>query len=400
VNARPEVVYVIPAKMGGVTSLVGNLLRYRQPDGFRYAAVLTDNLFDDATRFRDPLPADRQEVVEHRLSFENAYSVFRRVRRAIGDGPGVLVASDELELHACHAFDSGKAAIQIVHGNYDYYFDLAKRHERVIDAFIAISRAIERRLKQEIPHRANDVYYLPFGVPVPEEFRRPPPPGSPLRLIYSGRLWHEQKGVFDLPEIDRELERRGVVVQWTVVGDGPDGPELRGRWSVGGRVAYLGNRPQSESLRALLDHDVFILPTRMEGFPVALMEAMATGLVSVVSDIESGVPEIVDQATGFRPSVGDVGAFADAVQTLHNDRSKMNAMGVAARERIKAGFDLRERVADYQALFAKYKDLRRPRPKTIRPQYGSRLDQPWIPNVVVSTLRSLAGARRPLNDRD
>jgi glycosyltransferase involved in cell wall biosynthesis len=394
VNDKPEVVYVIQAKMGGVTSLIANLLRYRRPDEFRYAAVLTDNLFDDATRFHAPLPADRQEIVEHRLSFENAYAVFRRIHRAIGRAPGVLVASDELELLACHAFDPGKAVVQIIHGNYEYYFNLARRHERVVDAFIAISRAIERRLKQELPHRANDVYYLPFGVPIPDESRRPSPVSAPLRLIYTGRLWHEQKGVFDLPEIDRELHDRHVDVTWTIVGDGPDGAEFRRRWTDTSRVTFLGNKTQAESLRTLLSHDVFVLPTRMEGFPVALMEAMATGLVPVVSDIESGVPEIVDEATGFSPKVGDVAGFADAIQNLHFDRSLLETMGRAARERIKTGFDLRERVADYQALYARYQELRRPRPRRLRPPYGSRLDQRWIPNVVVSTVRRFDRVRR------
>jgi len=393
VSEQPEVVYVIQAKMGGVSSLISNLLRYRRPDSFRYSVVLTDHVLDEHTRYRgERFPADREAVVEHWLSLENAYSVFRRVQDAVGNAPGVLVASDELELHACHAFDPGKAVIQIIHGNYDYYYRLARRHERVIDAFIAISRAIERRFKEELPHRANDVYYLPFGVPIPETTRQPLQHGASLRLIYIGRLWHEQKGVFDLHAIDQELVRRGVDVKWTIVGDGPDGTELYHRWAPSSRVEYLGPKPHDETLRTLIDHDVFVLPTKMEGFPVALMEAMATGLVPVVSDIESGVPEIVDATTGFRPAVGDVVAFADAIQELHQDRQKLESMGKAARNRMMAGFDLRKRVADYQCLYARYQDLRRPRPARMRPPYGSRLDQPWLPNVVVSTVRRLSKA--------
>lgn len=393
-SVSPEAVYVLPAKMGGITSLIANLLRHRKPDEFQYAAVLTDCLFDDATRFTDRLPAKRQETVTHRLSFENAYSVFKRLHRAIGTAPGVVVASDELELHACHAFDPGKAVIQILHGNYDYYFNLAKRHERVIDAFIAISRAIERRFKQELPHRAADVYYLPFGVPIPDRYRTPAADGSPLRLVYTGRLWHEQKGVFDLPEIDAELERRGISVQWTIIGDGPDRDEFQRRWKNRSRVTMLGHRSQEESLSALLSHDVFVLPTRMEGFPVALMEAMAAGLVPVVSDIESGVPEIVDESTGFRPPVADIHGFANSIASLHADRNRLEAMGAAARTRMAAEFDLRERVADYQSLFARYRELRRPRLATMKPPYGSRLDQPWLPNAVVTAVRSFGTARK------
>ena len=51
-----------------------------------------------------------------------------------------------------------------------------------------------------------------------------------------------------------------------------------------------------------------------EGFPVALVEAMAAGLPAVVSDIPSGVPEIVEAGvSGERPPIGDVGAFAASI---------------------------------------------------------------------------------------
>jgi glycosyltransferase involved in cell wall biosynthesis len=383
-------VYVLQAKMGGVANLIGNLLAHRRADGMDYAAVFTDNRFDRDTRFFGPLPADRQATVAHELSFENAHAVFLRLLSAVGARPGVLATSDELELHACHVRDPGKTVVQILHGNYDYYFNLAKRHERVIDAFVAISKAIARRLKSELPHRAADVHYLPFGVPLPDRVRTPRTDG-PLRLIYAGRMWHEQKGVFDLPLIDRELRTRGIAAAWTIVGDGPDFEAFRLRWSEPIRADFLGNRPHAEVLKLLPEHDVFVLPTRMEGFPVSLMEAMAAGLVPVASDIESGVPEIVDETTGFRPQVGDVAGFADAIEVLQRDRARLNALGAAARGRMEAGFDLRDRVADYQALFARFRELKRPRPYSMTPPYGSRLDRPWIPNWLVKAVR---GAHR------
>jgi glycosyltransferase involved in cell wall biosynthesis len=385
---NPTVVYVIQAKMGGITNLVKNLLQNRRPDEFRYEVVLTDQLRDRDTRFQDQLPADRQTVVRHRLSEENAWSVFRRVRRAVGNGPGVLIANDELELHTCHAFDMGRTVIQILHGNYDYYFHLAQKHERAIDAFIAVSDAIRQRFQRELPHRSQDVYYLPFGVPVGGVVRKPVRTNEPLRLIYTGRMWHEQKGVFDLPEIDRVLVERGIPAHWTIIGDGPDFAELQRRWPPTQRVQFLGHQPQHVVLEALPQHDVFVLPTRMEGFPVALMEAMSCGLVPIVSNIESGVPEIVDESCGFRPEISDIAGFSRAIAQLHEDRDRLETMSRSARRRIEEGFDLRERVVDYQALFARFRELKKPRPAHLRPQYGSRLDQRWIPNWLTLLARS------------
>ena len=66
------------------------------------------------------------------------------------------------------------------------------------------------------------------------------------------------------------------------------------RWGFNPQVRWLGRLTTPALLDQYVAQDVFVLPTRAEGFPVALVEAMGAGLVPVVSDIESGVPEIVD----------------------------------------------------------------------------------------------------------
>jgi hypothetical protein len=101
------------------------------------------------------------------------------------------------------------------------------------------------------------------------------------------------------------------------------------------------------------------------------------------------VPEIVDPGvSGERPPIADVGAFADAIARLDRDRSRLDAMSVAARQTVASRFDIRDRVADYQALYARWQDLYRPLGAGSHLQYGSRLDHPWIPNPVVRLVRS------------
>src|SRR5258705_3937777 len=67
---------------------------------------------------------------------------------------------------------------------------------------------------------------------------RPAVPGK-MRLLFAGRFEHGQKGVLDLPLIDRALVERGVDVSWTMVGAGPDEQRLRDAWP-GERVTFLG----------------------------------------------------------------------------------------------------------------------------------------------------------------
>lgn len=383
--SQPTVTFVLPDKVGGVVNIIDGLLRHRQPDTFRYGAVLTHNPLSSDTRFGGVLPGDWQRTVEFRSPVENFVSVLRRVRQAVPRGAGVLVANDLLELAMASRFETGKTVVQVLHGDHDYYYDLAVRHQHAVDAFVTYGRVMQRTLQARLPHRAADVHLLPYGIPLARAARHAV--DGPLRLYVAGRLEHGQKGVFDLPAIDEVLAARGVDARWTVVGGGPDEAELRRRWTSG-RATFVGAVSRDEVVARATNQDVFVLPTRYEGVPVSLLEAMSVGLVPVASDIESGVREVVEhQRTGVLVPVGDIGAFAEAIAALDRDRSRLNAMGHAARAHVAAQHDVRTCTDAYQQLFAGFNTLRRPRTGTSQP-YGSTLDRPWIPNLAVRSVRT------------
>jgi glycosyltransferase involved in cell wall biosynthesis len=383
----PSVVAVLPDKLGGALNIVEGLFRHRRPDGLGYGVILTHNpLWTDA-RFGGRFKADYQATFEFKTPVENLYAVVRRLRAAIPVGEGILLANDLLELAMASACDCGRAVVQILHADTDYYYDLAARHDDVIDAFIVYGRTMERRLKERLPHRSNDIYFLPYGMAQPPR-RRTAVSGN-LRLLFAGRLEHVQKGVLDLPSVDRILGQRGIDVQWTIVGGGPDEQALRRAWTSP-RVSVLGAKTREEVIDIASEHDVFVLPTRWEGVPVALLEAMSVGLVPVVSRVESGVAEILSEdITGLMRPVGDCAAFADAIATLHANRQKLESMSAAAAAYVGTHHAVRERTDAYQTLFAEFKRLKRPRTRTGSLPYGSRLDSPWLPNTAVRTVRSV-----------
>jgi glycosyltransferase involved in cell wall biosynthesis len=386
-TTQPSVVYVVPDKMGGMMNIIANLLEYRRPDGFGHHAILTHNLHDADTRFARPLAADTQTTVDHNLPQENLHAVLRRLAHAVPAGPGVFVAGDLLDLATASVHDFGRAVIYMLHGDSDYYYDLAVKHDAVVHAFIAYSRRMYEQLIERLPHRADTIFHLPYGIPLPACVARAT--NGRLRVVFAGRLEQGQKGVFDLPEIDRLLAARGVSVEWTIAGAGPDDIELKRRWAFNPDVRWLGALSNAGVLAMYATEDVFVLPTRVEGFPVALVEAMGAGVVPVVSDIESGVPEVVASGlTGERPPAGDVRAFAQAIAALDGDRARLAAMSASARRSIAERFDIRDRIAAYQALYGRWRELYRPMAAGRHLRYGSRLDQPWIPNAVVRLVRS------------
>jgi glycosyltransferase involved in cell wall biosynthesis len=387
-----EVTFVLPDKVGGIFNYVGNLLAHRQPDAFAYAAVRTTNVHDRDTHAEEPLPADRDVTFEYALPPENVYSVLRRLSRVIPQGPGVIVGSGWIELALASTYDTGRAVVAVTHGDFDYFYDLAVRHQDTIDAFVAISERILRRLRELLPDRTDSIFLLPHGVDIPAEARRPA--AGPLRLLYVGRL-HRDKGIADLPLIDGQLRDRGIAVTWTIQGSGPDEAALRRAWADCGNVRWSGLQPMAGVLALYRAHDVLVMPSRGEGLPVALLEAGAAGVVPVVSNLASGIPEVVTPGvTGFRPEIGDIAGFASAIGHLAADRQALETISGNVREHIAAGFDATRCTVEYQRLFARCRELKRPWTPGGRLSYASRLDRPWIPNAFVKAVRS-AAMRRP-----
>jgi glycosyltransferase involved in cell wall biosynthesis len=385
-------VYVTPDKFGGAMNLIANLLRYRQPDGFATEVVLTHNRVNTDTRFAQRLPCDRQSTFEYTLPIENLHTVLRRLARLVPRGPGVIVAGDLLDLAMLSVHDVGRAVVLILHGDHDYYYDLAVKHEPIVHAYVVASRKMHGRLLELLPHRASTIFRLPYGILVPEQTRRAA--AGPLRLIFAGRL-DRCKGVLDLPAIDAGLRARGVQRTWTVIGGGPEEAPLRAAWSGAPAVEFTGALTHAATLARLAEHDVFVLPTRSEGFPVSLLEAMGAGVVPVVSDIESGVPDLVDPGlTGLLPAVGDIDAFADAIEQLAANRAALDEMSARCRVLIETQYDIRRRAVAYQDLYARYEELYRPLSLDARLQYGSRLDRPWLPNSLVRFIRSATRVAR------
>jgi len=160
-------------------------------------------------------------------------------------------------------------------------------------------------------------------------------------------------------------------------------------WSDRNDIQWTGQQSKADVLRLYEQHDVLVMPSRGEGLPVALLEAGAAALVPVVSDLASGIPEVVESGvSGYRPPTGDIGAFADAIACLDRDRPRLESMSAAVRNVVATRFNASDRTIAYQRLFARWRELKRPRPVNPRLYYGSRLDQPWMPNAAVKLIRS------------
>ena len=102
--------------------------------------------------------------------------------------------------------------------------------------------------------------------------------------------------------------------------------------------------------------DLFILPAnaRAEAFGIVLLEAMASGLPCITTELGTGTSWVVqDGITGLVAPPRDPQALAEAIRSLLNDPQRRAEMGRAARARVEAEFTLERMVARVQAVYEK-----------------------------------------------
>jgi glycosyltransferase involved in cell wall biosynthesis len=135
-----------------------------------------------------------------------------------------------------------------------------------------------------------------------------------------------------------------------VVGAGEDVAHLDGeRRALEAPVQFLGTRHDA---RGLMDaFDVFVLPSRVEGLPVALLEAMALGK-PIVATRAGGVPEVLtDGESGLLVDIGDEVALAAAVVTLLKDRDLGRRLGARARQVVQERFSAQTMAQSYLDVY-------------------------------------------------
>ncbi len=198
---------------------------------------------------------------------------------------------------------------------------LFRRLRRVI----AVSGEVATALRDDLSVPADRICVVANGVPVVPMQRRPPT--LPVRIGGIGRLT-EEKGFDLLVAATRRLVARDAPVEVVIAGEGPERDRLLAA-AEGLPVELAGHVDDAGTFLATLD--VFCLPSRWEGLPFALLEAMMSGLPCVASAV-GDVAAAVDGAAVLVPA-GDVTALDAALEGLAHDPAERARLGDAGRRR-------------------------------------------------------------------
>jgi len=226
---------------------------------------------------------------------------------------------------------------------------------------IAASKGTRDALTGSVP--ARRLLLVENGVVV-GDFGPPEPWHDPPRLLYVGLLT-PRKGVLDLLAASAALRERGFSHEVHLVGGTPDeGPEAEAqvRAADDGHARFHGAQPPEAMAGFYRDSDVFCLPSWWEAMPLSLLEAMASGLPVVASDV-GDVARLVgpDGAAGIVVPPRAPARLARALEQLLADPGRARRMGGAARARVEQCFSFDRTVRAIDEVYRELTPSARPR---------------------------------------
>ena len=374
---------------GGVLSVIRNLLRFSKNPSIENHVIFTINKDVKPIYTVETLEGSQSEQVFYYSPKWNFYHTCRQLAKLLPDDKAIIVAHDWLELGMASNLGLQNPVVQIVHGNYEYYYDLAISHSLVVDTYIGISNRIFNSLQEKLSSRYNDIFYLNFPVPNIEAVIKK---NEPLQLIYYvNNLKDNNKQFTTIVEIATQLSGAPDNYFFTIAGGGITREEFFDIWPVAMRnhVNYKGLQTNEEMIALLPSQHIFLLPSLAEGLPVSLVEAMKAGAVPLITNWDNGaVDELVKEGvTGYSFKMGAALDYVVCIKNLQCNRQWLSQLSDNCIQISNTIFDPvinTKKFEDvYNNIVLKKMNLKNP-----VKVYGSRLDLSWLGNKFTYLVRN------------
>jgi glycosyltransferase involved in cell wall biosynthesis len=248
---------------------------------------------------------------------------------------------------------------------------------------VCVSHYLSQQIKTNTEN--PEPLVIPYGVAIPSNTARFN--SAPFRVLYCGRLQEEQKRIGLVMEVLIKACRQDRRLEATVVGDGllSECQHMVAEAGCLNRINFTGRVNPASINEILSSHQAILLMSDYEGLPVALLEAMAIGVVPVVRAIPSGIPEIVhSEQTGLLVSENPDQA-AEALIRLANEEDLWRFCSQNARKLIMNSFNS-------MGCFQDWTDLVQNLHERSNPAYPIQLNP-----VLMQDLHPILHARYPSN---
>lgn len=372
-NNPPLIAHIIlRLHIGGLENGLVNLINHMPRDRYRHAVICLSEYTDFRDRIQDgnvPVFALNKLDGKDPGMYARLWRLLRQLRpdivhtrnlAAMDSVLSAVAAGVSCRIHSEHGWD-----VYDLYGK-NWKYNLIRRACRpFIHRYIALSQDIERWLGTTVgvsPKKLSQVYN---GVdtelfhPRDKLGEESLVPGNfgPNSIVIGtvGRLAKVKDQLTLVRAFTRLIEETPVFrdrVRLALIGDGPMKQEV---WSLLENAGLLDLTwmpgPRNNVHEVLRSFDIFVLPSMNEGISNTILEAMATGLPVIATDV-GGNPELVEHSrTGLLVPPSDSEAMAKAMKEYLDDSEMMRSHGRAARERVEASFSLETMVGQYMSIY-------------------------------------------------
>ena len=341
-SARPHICFLVPGdRGGGVIWVADSVCRQAYADGYE-VTLLTMEPLSEATRKRINYPVDCLDVSPPYTDTPQKFVDWVEAKRP-----------DYLFLNNCHTMDNcipylppEVRTIYVVHDTMSFYRRAAIRHEKSLDAIVAVSEPVGRRIRTKLKQRGKLHIILNGTIfpPASEIIREL----EETEIIFVGGD-DPRKGAHDLLKLWPRLLKAGFGGKLHWLGRiSADFEREIGQLPQRQRIMMHGFVDRTQVMRLMARSQVQLMLSRGEACSIAVLEAMGMGCLPVAWDIEAtGTRDIVPPAFQFFAPLGDMDKMAMVVQEAAERRNSLaSALIEYAREHFSE-----------EVMWKKYRDL-------------------------------------------
>jgi glycosyltransferase involved in cell wall biosynthesis len=341
---------------GGVAGVIYNLGRELELLGHRVTYVFREDLIEPGSvspRFNELVFSLRlgRYIAENRQKFSIInlhaptgfpYGLRRRWQRSAGYPPYVMTLHglEERRVHAMsREAQKGRAWNYSLRNRLWHRFYHQPRFRwsiKTADGAHTCAREVWSTLQVKYNLDADRVAYIPHGVESRFFVAREYHSRESVRLLYAG-TWLDQRGIFYIRDALRNVAPQIPGLTMTFAGCGVPTEEIQ-RFFGSELADRIMVRPvvAAERMQELYaEHDIFLFPSLVEGLPLVLLEAMATGMPVITTDT-CGMADVVEhEFNGLLIPPANAAAIEEGILRLASSVELRKKLGEASRETMK-----------------------------------------------------------------
>jgi glycosyltransferase involved in cell wall biosynthesis len=224
---------------------------------------------------------------------------------------------------------------------------------RRADAIVVLGQFWKQYLINDLGLPPEKVHVVANGVPDPGVAPKPLKQNAKVSILFAGQVG-QRKGVGDLLQALAKPAVRALDWELVIAGSGEieAHTKLAQELGIGDRVRFLGWVDLQKVSELMRLADIFVLPSYLEGLPMAILEAMANGLPVVTTPVGAIPDMITDGETGLLAPAGNVDALSGAFLRLLASPELRVKIGAAARQRYLRNFTVSAMCDGLETVFS------------------------------------------------